>query len=226
LQVNDDLEPSWTVIKQDDDEGIPFRPNDRAKAAVSLIGTVSDRHLTWSKGSILSQLTTAENITSSLADAGRAAKSALEERRAESLTSFDEVAAKAEDTARSLGVVVSSSYKAHLDADAVNVRVGGLTLHDGEMPLRQLGLGSKRMLTTGLQKQALLTPHITLFDEVEIGLEYKQVGTTQAESQDRHVIGIPAGPRGPTNRDINSDLSCYTTSEFDDLEKSDGKSDL
>src|SRR5687767_12678158 len=35
----------------------------------------------------------------------------------------------------------------------------------------QLGLGSKRMLTTGLQKQALRTGHITLFDEVEIGLE-------------------------------------------------------
>ena len=51
------------------------------------------------------------------------------------------------------------------------MRVGGLALHDGEMPLRQLGLGSKRMLTTGLQKQALQAPHITLFDEVEIGLE-------------------------------------------------------
>lgn len=171
LTVKDDLEPSWSVIKNDDDEGISFRPNDRAKAAVSLIGALSDRHLTWSKGSILSQLTTAENITSSLAGAGRAAKSAFEARRAESLTSFDEVARKAEATARSLGVVVASSYKAHLDADAVNVRIGGLSLHDGEMPLRQLGLGSKRMLTTGLQKQALRTPHITLFDEVEIGLE-------------------------------------------------------
>ena len=51
------------------------------------------------------------------------------------------------------------------------MRIGGLSLHDGEMPLRRLGLGSKRMLTTGLQKQALRTPHITLFDEVEIGLE-------------------------------------------------------
>ena len=39
------------------------------------------------------------------------------------------------------------------------------------MPLRRLGLGSKRMLTTGLQKQALRAPHITLFDEVEVGLE-------------------------------------------------------
>jgi putative AbiEii toxin of type IV toxin-antitoxin system len=39
------------------------------------------------------------------------------------------------------------------------------------MPLRRLGLGSKRMLTTGLQKETLRTGHITLFDELEIGLE-------------------------------------------------------
>ena len=70
-------------------------------------------------------------------------------------------------TARSLGVNVSSSYKAHLDSEAISIHVGGLALHDGEMPLRQLGLGSKRMLTTGLQKQALRTGHITLFDEVK-----------------------------------------------------------
>ena len=171
LQVKADLEPVWRVIKNDDDEGVPFRANDRAKATVSLIGAFSDRHLTWSRGSILGQLTTEDNIASLLAEAGRAAKAALEMRRAADLTNFDDVARKAEETARALGVVVGSSYKAQLDTESMNVRVGGLSLHDGEMPLRQLGLGSKRMLTTGLQKQALRAPHITLFDEVEIGLE-------------------------------------------------------
>lgn len=171
LSVADDLEPSWAVIKNDDDEGLPFKAVDRAKVAVSLIGAVSDRHLTWSRGSILSQLSETENITSSLAGAARAAKAALETRRADDLTAFDDVATTAENTARALGVNVVTSYKAHLDTDAINVRMAGLALHDGDMPLRQLGLGSKRMLTTGLQKQALHSPHITLFDEVEVGLE-------------------------------------------------------
>jgi hypothetical protein len=106
-----------------------------------------------------------------LAGAGRAAKAALEARRAQDLTAFDAVAETAETTARALGVNVAASYKAHLDTEAINVRIAGLALHDGDMPLRQLGLGSKRMLTTGLQKQALRGPHITLFDEVEVGLE-------------------------------------------------------
>ena len=145
--VADDLEPAWTVIKNDDDEGVPFRANDRARVAVSLIGAVSDRHLTWSRGSILSKLTETENITSSLAGAARAAKAALEDRRADDLTGFDEVAGTAETNARALGVNVAVSYKAHLDTDAINVRMAGLALHDGDMPLRQLGLGSKRMLT-------------------------------------------------------------------------------
>ena len=171
LTVGSDLEPAWSVIKNDDDEGVPFRATDRAKVSVSLIGAISDRHLTWSRGSILSQLTATENITSALAGAARAAKAALEDRREQDLTGFDEVARTAESTARALGVNVTTSYKAHLDTDAINVRFAGLSLHDGDMPLRQLGLGSKRMLTTGLQKQALRPPHITLFDEVEIGLE-------------------------------------------------------
>ena len=171
LVVNSDLEPTWSVFKNDSDEGTLFKVNDRAKAAVSLIGVFSDRHLTWGRGSILSQLTETENITSSLSGAARAAKAALNQNRTKDLASFDAVASTAEKTAKSLGVVVSNSYQAHLDSDALNVRIGGLALHDGDMPLRQLGLGSKRMLMVGLQKEALHAPHITLCDEIEIALE-------------------------------------------------------
>ena len=126
LTVNEDLEPKWSVFKNDGDEGIPL--------------------------------------------VARAAKAALEERRQE-LSEFDAVAGIAEGAARALGVNVATSYKAHLDTDAINVRDAGLALHDGDLPLRQLGLGSKRMLTTGLQKHAQQSPHVTLFDEVEVGLE-------------------------------------------------------
>lgn len=171
LVVGPNLEPSWHVIKDGDGDGVQFKATDRLKASVSLIGTTSNRELTWSRGSILARLTKMDDMASPLADAARAAKTALEQQRREKLGSFDGVAALAQQTAEALGVVVKSQYKAHLDTDALNVRVAGLALHDGDMPLRQLGLGSKRMLTTGLQKEALKAPHITLFDEVEVGLE-------------------------------------------------------
>jgi hypothetical protein len=57
LSVGRDLEPSWRVIRSRDAEGVAFKVTDRAKAAVSLIGTITDRHLTWSRGSLLSFLT-------------------------------------------------------------------------------------------------------------------------------------------------------------------------
>jgi putative ATP-dependent endonuclease of the OLD family len=188
LTVGEDLEPSWRVVKNKDDDGIAFKVTDRAKVSVALIGALSDRHLTWSHGSLLSRLTGAENISSSLAGAGRAARAALEQRRDQDLTEFDKVASTAEATARSLGVGVAAAYKAHLDCEAINVRIGGLALHDGDMPLRQLGLGSKRMLTTGLQKQNLRAPHITLFDEVEIGLEPHRIARLL-----NHLKGDPTG---------------------------------
>lgn len=171
LAVGSNLEPSWQVVKDGDGDGLQFKATDRLKAAVSLIGATSNRELTWSRGSILTRLTKQDDMASPLVDAARAAKTALEHQRTEKLGSFDSVAALAQKTAVALGVVVNTQYKAHLDSDALNVRVAGLTLHDGDMPLRQLGLGSKRMLTTGLQKEALKAPHITLFDEVEVGLE-------------------------------------------------------
>jgi putative ATP-dependent endonuclease of OLD family len=171
LAVGDDLEPSWRIVKSAEDEGREFRANDRLRLAVSLIGSYSDRHLTWSKGSILSQLTEAENIASALTGASRAAKAAFETRRAQDLVLFDKAARTVETTAKTLGVRVNQQYRAHLDVDAVNVKLGGLALHEGEMPLRQLGLGSRRMLTSSLQKQALKRPHVTLFDEIEFGLE-------------------------------------------------------
>jgi hypothetical protein len=139
LTVADDLEPKWRVIKTADEDGVPFKAPDRAKAAVSLIGALTDRHLSWARGSLLGHLTDADNLSLSLADAGRAARTALEAHRV-SLTRFDAVAGKAEATARSLGVNVASSYKAHLDSEAISVQIGGLALHDGDMPLRQLAL--------------------------------------------------------------------------------------
>lgn len=171
LSVSSDLEPSWRVIDGDGNDGIAFKATDRARTSVGLIGALSDRHLTWSRGSPLSRMTEADSLSLTLAEAGRAAKAALDGDREKSLSQFDAIARRAETAARSLGVNVTAAYKAHLDADAISVRLRGLALHDGEMPLRRLGLGSKRILTTGLQKQNLLGPHITLFDEIEIGLE-------------------------------------------------------
>lgn len=170
LTVKRDLEPKWKIVTDRDPEGVDFKTTDRAKTNVGLIGSYSEKQLTWAAGSALTKITESKKLNESLVDATRAARISLDGQR-DALEHFDAAAEKSELVAKSLGVPVEQTYKAQLDVAAISIRVGGLTLHDGEMPIRQLGMGSRRMLLCGIQKQSLEERHITLFDELELGLE-------------------------------------------------------
>lgn len=175
LSVAKDLEPTWKVVTDRNPDGVAFKATDRAKVGAGLIGTYSEKQLTWAAGTALAKITESENLNESLVEATRAARSSLDSQRALVLKKFDAAAAKSEQVAKGLGVPVEHEYKAHLDLNAISIRIGGLTLHDGDIPLRQLGLGSKRMLLCGIQQEGLEEQHITLFDEVEYGLEPHRV---------------------------------------------------
>jgi hypothetical protein len=169
--VAKDLEPSWHIITERHPEGVQFKSTDRAKLNVGLIGSFSDRQLTWASGSALARITEEKDLGGALVDAGRAARTSLNDQRHVALKSFDEAATKSQRVAVALGVPVHAEYVSHLDLAAVSIKVGGLALHDGDLPTRQLGLGSRRMLLCGIQKENLENSHVTLFDEIEIGLE-------------------------------------------------------
>lgn len=171
LTIGKDLEPKWIVVCPSKPEGVEFKTADRVKVSVGVIGIFSDRQLSWGNGTALAKLTEAGNLNESLAQASRSARNSLDEKRAETLKNFDDAALKSQTAAQTLGVPVHTAYKAHLDLNALNIRIGGLALHDGDIPLRQLGLGSRRMLLCGIQTQGLAEGHITIFDEIEFGLE-------------------------------------------------------
>jgi predicted ATPase len=171
LTVEKDLEPKWVVVCDRNPEGVPFRQADRNKVGVGLIGAYSERELSWANGTALAKLTEAQSLTELLANASRTARASLDADRPATLKNFDAAAIKSQAIAKLLGVPVLDAYKAHLDLASINLKVGGLALHDGEVPLRQLGLGSRRMLQCGIQRAGLEEGHITLFDELEFGLE-------------------------------------------------------
>lgn len=171
LTVDKDLEPKWVVVCDRHPDGVPFKQSDRNKVSVGLIGAYSERQLSWATGTALAKLTEAQSLNELLANASRTARASLDGDRPVSLKNFDAAAEKSQEIAKLLGVPVSDAYKAHLDLASINLKVGGLALHDGDIPLRQLGLGSRRMLLCGIQKMGLEEGHITLFDEVEFGLE-------------------------------------------------------
>lgn len=159
------------MVSDRNPEGTSFRQADRNAVSVGLIGAYSERQLSWATGTALAKLTAAQSLNELLADASRTARTSLDISRPVTLKNFDAAASKSQEIAKLLGVPVVDAYKAHLDLNSINLKVGGLVLHDGDMPLRQLGLGSRRMLLCGIQKMSLEEGHITLFDEVEFGLE-------------------------------------------------------
>lgn len=171
LTVGKELEPKWVIFTDRTPEGVTFKQADRNKVSVGLIGAYSERQLSWATGTALAKLTEAQSLNELLATASRTARTSLDVDRLVTLKNFDAAAEKSQDIAKRLGVPVKTAYQAHLDLSSINLKVGGLALHDGDIPLRQLGLGSRRMLLCGIQQVGLDEGHITLFDEVEFGLE-------------------------------------------------------
>lgn len=171
LTVAKDLEPKWLVVCERHPDGVPFKQTDRNKVSVGLIGAYSEKQLSWATGTALAKLTEAQSLNELLANASRTARTSLDADRPNTLKNLDAAAAKSQEIAKLLGVPVAQGYKAHLDPSSMNLKVGGLALHDGDIPLRQLGLGSRRMLLCGIQQVGLDDGHITLFDEIEFGLE-------------------------------------------------------
>ncbi|WP_332403280.1 ATP-binding protein [Vibrio metschnikovii] len=170
LKVGSDLEPHWNVITARNPDGIGFSLSDRKRLNATFIGAYNNKQLSWDAHSPLSKLTDETNLQSCLAKVTRAAKASFEANRDE-LKPLDEAANKVHALAKKLGVQSGEIYRSHLDVNAVNVKTGGIALHDGEIPIRQLGLGSRRMLACGIQTENLENQHITLIDEIEHGLE-------------------------------------------------------
>jgi len=169
LKVDSSLEPEWTVINDRNPDGRTISSRDRQLLGVLRLSQFVDRHLTWNTGTVLFRLTDGMgSLRGLLAAAGRAARSAI---TADAVPLLTAAAAKAQELAKAYGVAPKKNYRPGLDIRRVNIGQGGVALHDGEVPLRRAGLGTRRLLTFALQREAAKAGGITLVDEVEHGLE-------------------------------------------------------
>jgi len=169
LKVDSSLEPEWTVVNDRNPEGRPISSRDRQLLGVLRLSPFVDRHLTWNPGTVLVRLTDGMgSLRGVLAEASRAARSAITR---EAVPMLAAAATRAQELARAHGVAPKKDYRPGLDIRRVNIGQGGMALHDGEVPLRRAGLGTRRLLTFALQREAAKAGGITLVDEVEHGLE-------------------------------------------------------
>ncbi|MDD5702239.1 MAG: ATP-binding protein [Dehalococcoidales bacterium] len=173
LTVDKSLDPEWLIINKEHPEGHYVSGRDREKLGVMRLGGYVNQQLTWRRGTALSRLTgEPDDIDMILAEASRSARQKIP---AGSLVHFQEAAKKAEVLGRALGVLPQSEYVPNLDAAAVNIGEAGFTLHDGEVPIRRVGLGARRLLIMAVQSHLAESGSIILIDEFEHGLEPHRV---------------------------------------------------
>jgi putative ATP-dependent endonuclease of OLD family len=166
-------EARWSLhndrIEVDRDNDPPaLKYKDARHLATTRLGPYAERHLGWSRLSVLNRLgDTADSLGGQLADANRAARAAFTKGNPEV---FKETAERAEKLSKHFSVPVREKYAAELDVQGVNITAGGISLHDGKLPLRRLGTGSSRLIVSALQHDAGGS-HVALIDEIEHGLE-------------------------------------------------------
>lgn len=173
LTVRDDLEPKWELVSdraaaQGMSRSLSW--GDRQRLAPNRLGALSDYNLSWRRGSVLNRLNDeTADASAALIKAARMARDAFGDDAQKELSETLETVRK---TASSLGIEAGTDAKALLDAHSVSFSGGTVSLHDAKgVPLRNLGIGSIRLLIAGLQRAAAKESSLILIDELEYGLE-------------------------------------------------------
>lgn len=162
------LEPRWEIVTDRHQDGAALHVREREKLGLTRLGGVLDRHFSWGRGSILSRLTgDLDDHASILTAAARNARLTV---NSSSMPSMESAASTAASLSAPFGVKPRDGFQPGVDA-AVGFGSGGLALHDGSVPVRRAGLGTRRLLTLALQRRAVREGGIILVDEIEQGLE-------------------------------------------------------
>lgn len=180
LFVDEDLEPSWTIIDGRNDP-VKIGASARSKLNAFLISDYTENHFSWSKGkplsSILKQEQEQEQEPGSgkekniIIDALREAKLKIDNN---SFQDFSTVIERVKESAKNVGVDISET-KTTIDFKDISIRDNKVCLHDDNIPFRLKGKGSKRLISIAIQSIIADIGGVVLIDEVEQGLEPDRV---------------------------------------------------
>jgi len=173
LTIDQDLEPRWSLYsdRADADGTTREMPSaERKKLAPTRLGVYANHHLAWGNRSILNKLAEIPSgAGGALADAARKARA---EFGTAALTQVQDALDIVHAVAEKAGIAGALDATALLDAHGISFSGGTIALHDKDgVPLRNLGVGSSRLLIAGLQAAAGEASPFVLVDEVEHGLE-------------------------------------------------------
>ncbi len=195
LTVDASLEPVWQIVCDRFEQPRTLSNRDRMLFGLVRLSGDDGRHLTWGQGSILARLNgDREGTAAVLAEAYRVARESANLTSVEALTT---AASDAEMLARGFGAYVENSYSPGLEIGRSGLSANSISLHDGGVPLRLSGLGTRRLATLAIQKSAVSAGAIVLVDEIEHGLEPHRivaaVSQLKADQQSAATSGRPIG---------------------------------
>lgn len=171
--VEADLEPVWQSYRPpleglDDEEPHPVRARHRARMTAYRIDDRIDAHLRWSRTSSLGKLTASRDDTrSTLTLAARAARDAAAGAVTDALKTL---AKDVQQQVQAIGTTEFADLRPGLDVSLTNAQ-GNLALFEGDVPLTNFGLGTRRLTGAATQQLANQGSTTLLVDEVEHGLE-------------------------------------------------------
>lgn len=176
LCVDSELEPSWTLINSRN-EPLHITASARAKLNSFLISDYTDNHFSWGKGKPLYSLLKLELEKESkedknvILDALREAKAKIDEN---SFDDFDKVVEKVVNSSKDFGVKLEDTNTT-IDFKDISIKDNRVCLHDNQIPFRQKGKGSKRLVSMSIQSLISEIGGIVMIDEIEQGLEPDRV---------------------------------------------------
>jgi hypothetical protein len=183
LQADFSLEPQWMVVNDRNGDGIPIGHYYRSKLGMVRLGQEIDRDLSWTRYSALTKYTEEgmTGVSKHLSEAHRQAREAV---RNADLSGLNQTAKNLQRAAQAIGVNPHSGFHALLEPGASQAGAGALSLHDGEIPLRSAGLGTRRLVALALQAESVRQGAIVLIDEIETGMDPHRL---------RHLIRVLGG---------------------------------
>lgn len=175
LRIDESLEPKWSVVKGRDEAEDQDRKSiysaDRAVLGLSRIDIFSDFHFTWGRNTILTRLSAdgegnLNTVLSALSRDMRASDISQHESIRECQTVADSIRIEAQNAGVSL-----SGLSPKIDMQRQSVGAGALSLHEDNVPLRNKGSGTKRLIGAAMQMKLHGGNNISIIDELEVGLE-------------------------------------------------------
>lgn len=172
LLIGEDLEPSWSLVSERAEaQGLSrdLSWSHRVVNAPTRLGPYTAQHFAWGGRSVLNRLSADRaKASAALAAAGRLARESFKGKADDEVKTTLKVVGEVADN---LGVSVGE-VQALLDVQGLSFNGGAIGVHDEDgVPLRNLGLGSGRLLVAGMQRRAGGDAQIALIDEIEHGLE-------------------------------------------------------